>query len=170
MGEKLGLQRDGETAFMDEYLPRVRELPGCGRFRTGISLRAPLKRPSEASGHGSSGDRFVLFVSFPYFGRSNEKVVLSPENESVTLLDFKSLGAHSSDRRVAVSEEEGGSRGETPAEEEGGDIRDAPAEEERDDIRKILVHQARYMIFDNCKPTLLPTADINIFTNRFLKI
>ncbi|PUU82945.1 hypothetical protein B9Z19DRAFT_965998 [Tuber borchii] len=120
MGEKLGLERDGETDFRGTYLQRVPTLPGHGRFRTGISLRAPLKRPTEASGHGSSGDRFVLFVSFPYFGRSNEEFILSPENESVTLLDFKSLGAHSSD-----------------PEGEGGDI------------RKILVHQARYMIFDN---------------------
>ena len=166
MGEKLGFQRDGETTFMGAYLPRVQSLPGHGRFRTGISLRAPLKRPSEASGRGSSRDRFILFVSFPYFGRSTKEVILSPESESVTLLDFKRLGVRVSDRRIAVSEEEEeeeeDDKGKRPAEERRYDRGKRPAEE-RGAIGKMLVHQARYMIFDNCEGFPLPTPNLNTF-------
>ena len=123
MGEKLGLQREGETAFMDAYLRTVRTLPGRGRFRTGVSLREPFKEPLELS---RSEDRFVLFVSFPYFGGSSEGIALGPESESVNLLDFKRLGVELPDRSALVSEE-------------------------NNDLGEILVHQARYMIFDNCK-------------------
>ena len=126
MGEKLGLQREGETAFMDAYSRRVRTLPGRGRFRTGVSLREPFKEPLQLSKSGSSEDRFILFVSFPYFGESSEAVeFFGPESESVKLLDFKCLGLNLP-------------RGRDPTSKEG-----------RDDIGEILVHQARYMIFDN---------------------
>ena len=127
MGEKLGLLREGETAFMSAYLQRVRALPGRGRFRTGVSLRIPFKEPSEGCWPGSPEDRFIIFVSFPYFGGSSE-IMLDSESESVKLLDFKHVGFDVSNRSTAVSEQE-----------------------ERDDIDEILVHQARYMIFDNCK-------------------
>jgi len=112
---------------MDAHLQRVGDLPGRGRFRTGISLRAPFNKPSELSGLGQSEDRFILFASFPYFGESSEGTTLGPESESVKLLDFKRLGVGLPDRKAEASEEEGGGLGE------------------------ILVHQARYMIFDNCK-------------------
>ena len=144
MAEKFGLQREGETTFMDEYLPRIRELPGSSRFRTGVSLlesfveQSYLPNPGSleslksGSSHlpkpGSSEDRFILFVSLPYFGRSTEKIPPDPNNESVGLLDFKRLGVDAPSRRAL-----------------------AKGEEERDDIGKILVHQARYMVFDNCK-------------------
>jgi len=132
MAEKLGLQKGGETAFMDTYLQRVRELPGHERFRTGISLRTSFKEPSDLpkSGSsqlarpGSSEDGFILFVSFPYFGGSSEGITLGPESESVRLLEFRHLGVDVPNRRAGVSEE-------------------------RDDIGEILVHQARYMLFDN---------------------
>ena len=127
MGEKLGLQRKGETAFMDAYSRRVRTLPGRERFRTGISLREPFKEPSQLPKSGSSEDRFILFVSFPYFGEPIEGVEFGPESESVKLSDFKYLGLDLPPHRVSVSKEE------------------------RDDIGEILVHQARYMIFDNCE-------------------
>ena len=127
MAEKLGLQQEGETAFMDAYSQRVRALPGHRRFRTGVSLRAPFKKPSELPKSGSSEDRFILFVSFPYFGRSSEEITLGQERESLKLLDFRLLGVDACERRVKVSEEE------------------------RADIGEILVYQARYMIFDNCK-------------------
>ena len=123
MGEKLGLQRESETAFMDAYLRTVRTLPGRGRFRTGVSLREPFKEPLELS---RSEDRFVLFVSFPYFGGSSEGIALGPESESVNLLDFKRLGVDLPDRSAMVSGESNG-------------------------VGEILVHQERYMIFDNCK-------------------
>ena len=126
MGEKLGLLREGETAFMSAYLQRVRALPGRGRFRTGVSLRIPFKEPSESCWPGSPEDRFILFVSFPYFGGSSE-IRLGPESESVKLLDFKRVEFDVSNPSTAVSEGE------------------------RDDLEEILVHQARYMIFDNCK-------------------
>jgi len=117
---------------MDEYSQRVRALPGCGRFRTGISLRASSKGSSGSPESGSSNDRFLLFVSIPYFGGSRE-ITLGPESESVKLLDFKSPGVDVPDR---------GSR----------------VREERDEIDRILIHQARYMIFDNCMlPCLLLT-------------
>ncbi|PUU82957.1 hypothetical protein B9Z19DRAFT_1061389 [Tuber borchii] len=124
MGEKLGLLREGETTFMDSYSQRVRALPGRGRFRTGISLRASFKKPSGLLGSGSSEDRFILFVSFPYFGGSREEITLGPESESVQLTAFKSLGTDVPRR--------------TPLAGEG-----------RDDIGEMLVHQTRYMIFDN---------------------
>ena len=111
---------------MGAYLQRVRTLPGHGRFRTGLSLRAPFKGPSEQSSPGSSEDRFILFVSFPYLGRASENIQLGPERESTKLPDFKLLG-------VA----------------EGN-------EEERVDIGEVLVHQARYMIFDNCRFCFFP--------------
>jgi len=113
---------------MGAYLQRVRQLPGHGRFRTGISLRAPFKRPSGLSWSSFPEDRFILFVSFPYFGESNHEITLDPGSESVRLIDFGSLGINVPDRSAAVSE--------------GGG----------DDIRRILVHQARYMVFDNSKP------------------
>ena len=128
MGEGLGLLRKDETAFMDAYSQRVRELPGRGRFRTGVSLRAPSnKKPSDLAKLGSSDVRFILFVSYPYFGRSSEEIPLGPESESVGLLDFKRLGVGNPDPRAVASEEE------------------------KDTIGEMLVHQARYMIFDNCK-------------------
>ncbi|PUU79838.1 hypothetical protein B9Z19DRAFT_788872 [Tuber borchii] len=134
MGEKLGLQKEGETTFIGPYLERVRELPGQGRFRTGVSLLVPFKEPAELS---RSESRFILFASFPYFGGSSQGIVLDSESESVKLLDFKRLGLDLPSRR-------------TPAgKEERDDIREISAEEEKDDIGKILVHQARYMIFDN---------------------
>ena len=158
MGEKLGLLREGETGFMDAYSQRVRALPGCGRFRTGISLRAPLREPSEFSRLGSSEDRFILFVSFPYFGESSGEITLGPESESVKLLDFKRLGVGIPNHR-AIAEEQDDIR-EISTGEERDDIREIPVGEGRDDIReisvgddigKILVHQARYMVFDNRK-------------------
>ena len=112
---------------MGAYLQRVRALPGHGRFRTGVSLLAPFKKPSELSRPGSSDARFILFVSFPYFGGSSEEITLGSERESVKLLDFKPRGAGAPDSRVAASEKERVGKGE------------------------ILVHQARYMVFDNCK-------------------
>jgi len=159
MAEKLGLQRGGETTFMGAYLGRVRALPGHERFRTGVSLRVPLKEPSEllksdssdppkpdpsdplksdspdplkpdSSGPPkavSSEDRLFLFVSFPYFGISSEKIALDRRRESLKLLDFRLLGVDVRDRRVEVSGEGEAVMGE------------------------ILVHQARYMIFDNCE-------------------
>jgi len=172
---------------MDAYSKRVRALPGKGQFRTGVSLRAPFKEPSdkkpsgkepsdkepsdkEPSGKEPSGkepsdkkspespkseDRFILFVSFPYFGGSSEGVPLGPESESVKLLDFKRLGLDVPARRAPVSEEEGD---------------DISAEEDRDDIGEILVHQARYMIFDNCKQCALAYCGPKHVTKRFLKI
>ncbi|PUU82949.1 hypothetical protein B9Z19DRAFT_1061381 [Tuber borchii] len=125
VGEKLGLPKDGETTFMDAHLQRARALPGRGRFKTGVSLRAPPGEPSELSRPGSSETRFILFVSFPYFGGPRKEITLGLESESVELLDFKRMEAGAPDRRAAVNEEEGGNMG------------------------KLLVHQARYMIFDN---------------------
>jgi len=125
MGKKLGFLREGETAFMDAYSQRVRALPGRGRFRTGISLRAPFGEPSELSRPRASEDRFILFVSFPYFGGPSKEIALGPENESVGLLDFKSLGVNVNNYRAVVGK--------------------------RRDIGDISVHQARYMIFDNSK-------------------
>jgi len=144
MAEKLCLMREGEATFMDAYSRGVRALPGHQRFRTGISLRASFEEPSELSKSlspespkpgspevsrpVSSEDRFILFVSFPYFGISSEEITLDQHRESLMLLDFKFLGVDARDHRVKMSEEE------------------------RAGIGEILVHQARYMIFDNRKP------------------
>ena len=159
MAEKLGLKKKNEAAFMGGYLKRVRDLPGREGFRTGISLRASFKEPSDLSKSGlrespksgssrvsrpgSSEDRFVLFVSFPYFGRSGEKVTLSPTSESVKLIDFRRLGVDAPDRKPGVSEEE----------EERDYIRDISVEEGGISVEEgeILVHQAQYMLFDNSK-------------------
>ena len=159
MAEKLGLKKKAEAAFMGGYLKRVRQLPGREGFRTGISLRASSKESdlaksgsppespksglSRLSRPGSSEDRFILFVSFPYFGRSSEKITLSPKGESVKLLDFKRLGVDVPDRKPGVSEEERDYIGEVPVEEEEGRISVEEGE--------ILVHQAQYMLFDNSK-------------------
>ncbi|RPB03053.1 hypothetical protein L873DRAFT_1841385 [Choiromyces venosus 120613-1] len=71
-----------------------------------------------------SNNGFTLFVSFPYFGKSSSGITLGTGRESVHLLDFKRLGVHVHDDRP----------GEFVEEAEAGDI---------------LVHQARYMVFDN---------------------
>ena len=143
---------------MDAYSQRVRALPGCERFRTGISLRAPLGEPSELSRLGPSEDRFILFVLFPYFGESSGEVTLGPESESVKLLDFKRLGVSVPSHMVEAEERDdiseiamGGERDdkrEISVGEEQDDIRNISV---GDDIGKILVHQARYMIFGNRK-------------------
>jgi len=146
MGEKLGLLEEGETAFMDAHSRRVRALPGRGRFRTGISSQVPSKKPPGLSKSGSSEDRFTLFVSLPYFGESSGSILLGPESESVRLLDFKHLGADIPSPRAVMAKEKIGDMGE------------------------ILVHQARYMIFDNCKLYFLPTPDLDIFAEEFPKI
>ena len=91
MGEKLGLQREGETGLMDAHSQRVQALPGNGRFRTGISFRIPFKKPGNPPTSSLSEDRFILFVSFPYFGKSSDDFALGQESESVGLLDFKRL-------------------------------------------------------------------------------
>ena len=129
MGGKLDLGRKGEATFMGAHLQRVRALPGHRRFRTGVSLQAALKAPWERRLPHLSKYGFILFVSFPYFGTSSEEITLGQQRESLKLLDFKFLGVDSHDRRVQVSEEEVVVR-----------------------IGEILVHQARYMIFDNRKP------------------
>ncbi|PUU79853.1 hypothetical protein B9Z19DRAFT_1063928 [Tuber borchii] len=125
MGARLGLLREGGTAFMSAHLQRAGALPGRGRFKTGISLLAPFKKPLEFSERSPSRDRIILFVSFPYFGGSSEEIGLDPESESVLLMDFRRLG-------IDVPHDRAGVR-----------------ENERDNIGKISVHQARYMIFDN---------------------
>ena len=125
MAQELHLQN--AATFGDAHSKRVLSLPGRERFRTGISLRVPAKKPLELSKSGLSEDRFILFVSFPYFGKSGSITSLGPESESVQLLDFKRLGAEVPDHSARMSRED------------------------KDDIGEILVHQARYMIFDNCK-------------------
>jgi len=115
------------ATFGDAHSKRVLALPGCGRFRTGISLRVPSKKPQEWAKSGSSEERITLFVSFPYFGKSSGSIQLGPESESVRLLDFKRLG-------VDVP----GSSGVVTV-------------EGKDHSEEILVHQARYMVFDNSK-------------------
>ena len=116
------------VTFCDAHSKRVLTLPGRGRFRTGFSLRIPSNKPSEFAKPGSSEARITLFVSLPYFGKSSGSSILSgPESESVRLLDFKDLGVDVPGRSAA-----------------------APGED-KDHIAGILVHQARYMIFDNCK-------------------
>jgi len=114
------------ATFGDEHSNRVLALPGRERFRTGISLRVPSKKPAELARPGSSEEKITLFVSFPYFGKSSSSIRLGPERESVRLLDFKRLGADVPGRSGMVAREE-------------------------DDITEILIHQARYMVFDNCK-------------------
>ena len=122
------LHLPNSATFGDAHSKRVLTLPGRERFRTGFSLRIPSKTPSELAKLGSSEDRITLFVSLPYFGKSSGSSILSgPESESVRLLDFKDLGVDVPGRSAA-----------------------APGEE-KDHIAGILVHQARYMIFDNCK-------------------
>ncbi|PUU82942.1 hypothetical protein B9Z19DRAFT_965966 [Tuber borchii] len=113
------------TAFGGAHSKRVLALPGGENFRTGISLWVPAKKTPGLAKPGPSKDRITLFVSFPYFGRSSGSFSLSPESESVELLDFKRPG-------VDVPEHSAVANGE-----------------EKDDIGEILVHQARYMIFDN---------------------
>ena len=149
MGEKLGLLRGDGADFMGAYLQRVQRLPGRGRFRTGISLRAPFKglsgfpksRSLELPEPGSLEDRFILFVSFPYFGESSKKITLDPESETVRLLDFGSSVIDVPDRSSVAGWEERADRGE------------------------ILVHQARYMVFDSSKQILsFPTVDLNTIT------
>ena len=115
------------ATFGDAHSKRVLTLPGRGRFRTGFSLRVPSKSPSGLAKSGSSEDKITLFVSFPYFGKSSSSIPLSPESESVELLDFKRLGVDIPSRSTPVSERD------------------------KDDLPEILVHQARYMILDNCK-------------------
>ncbi|PUU82963.1 hypothetical protein B9Z19DRAFT_1040118 [Tuber borchii] len=112
------------ATFWDAHSKRVLTLPGCGKFRTGFSLRVPSENPSVLAKLGSPEDRITLFVSFPYFGKSTSIITLGPERESVKLLDFKRLGVDAPDHSAVVSE---------------GDV--APGE--------MLVFQARYMIFDN---------------------
>jgi len=115
------------TTFGEAHSKKVLALPGCERFRTGISLRVPSKKPAGLAKPDSSEDRFTLFVSFPYFGKSSGSFPLGPEPESVRLLDIKCLGDDVPDGSAVV----------------GG--------EEKDGIGETLVHQARYMIFDNRK-------------------
>ena len=119
---------------MDKCLQGVPKLPGPGNFRTGISLRASFEEPSGLPEAGSSEDRFILFVSFPYFGESSKGEKLDSECESVKLREFKRLG-------VGVR-----GRGAPVARGEGNDTRETSVEK-----GEILVHQARYMVFDNCK-------------------
>ena len=119
---------------MGVYLQRVRELPSHGLFRTGISLRVPFAKPLESSSSSTPEDKFIFLVSFPYFGGSSGKVTLGSERESVKLLDFKSLGVNAPDRKAVVSKQGKDDIGEIVVEEGA-----------------ILVHQERYMIFDNCK-------------------
>ena len=115
------------ATFGNAHSKRVLTLPGRGRFRTGFSLRIPSNKPSEFAQPGSSEARITLFVSFPHFGKSSSSIPLGPESESVELLDFKRSETDVPDPIPVMSE---------------GD---------KDDIEEILVHQARYMIFDNCK-------------------
>ena len=115
------------ATFGDTHSKRFLTLPGRGRFRTGFSLRVPSKNPSELAKSGSSEARITLFVSFPHFGKSSSNIPLDPESESVELLDFKRPETDAPNPSPVMSE---------------GD---------KDDIEEILVHQARYMIFDNCK-------------------
>jgi len=119
------------TTFGEAHSRRVLALPGRGRFRTGFSLRVPPKNQSELAKPGPSGDRITLFVSLPYFGKSSSSIPMGPESESVELLHFKSLEVDVSDRRAVMNTE-------------------------GKDIGGILVHQARYMIFDNCKLYFFP--------------
>jgi len=122
------------TTFGDAHSKRVLSLPGREKFRTGISLRVPSKKPLEPSKSGSLEDRTILFVSFPYFGESRKWVEFGHKRESVTLLEFKRLGVGVRGRRGAFGQEVSDDIGGISVKK--GDI---------------LVHQARYMIFDNSK-------------------
>jgi len=147
MGEKLALQGAGETGFARAYLQGVQALPGCGRFRTGISLWASPHEPLELLKSGSPEDKLILFTSFPYFGESRGEITFGSECESVALLDFNNLGARVHGRRPVASEKGG------------------------DGFEKILVHQARYIIFDNCKLSFyFPSVSQNTSANQFPKI
>jgi len=86
----------------------------------------PPKNQSEWANPGPSEDRITLFVSFPYFGKASRSTPLGQESESVELLDFKRLGVDVPDRRAMMNQE-------------------------NEAIAEILMHQARYMIFDNRK-------------------
>ena len=119
------------ATFGEAHSRRVLVLPGLGRFRTGFSLRVPPKNQSELAKPGLSEDRITLFVSFPYFGQTSSSTPLGPESESLKLLDFKRLRVDVPHYSAVMSREDLAADGE------------------------ILVHQARYMIFDNCKPYLL---------------
>jgi len=116
------------ATFGEAHSKRVLALPGRGNFRTGFSLRVPPGNHSEFSKPGLSADRITLFVSFPYFGQASSSIPLGPGSESLKLLDFKRLGAGVPHHSAVMSREDPAANGE------------------------ILVHQARYMIFDNCKP------------------
>jgi len=156
MAEKLGLKKESGADFMGACLKRVRELPGREGFRTGISLQAYCQKPSDLSRpgspeppkSGSSEDRFILFASFPYFGRSGQNVTLSPKSESVKLIDFKRLGVDVPDRKPGVSEERRDYIGEISVEEGGVSVEEEGVAAEEGEI---LVHQVQYMLFDNCK-------------------
>jgi len=139
------LRLPNPATFGDAHSNRVLALPGRERFRTGISLRVPSKKPSELVRPGSPEERIALFVSFPYFGKSSSSIQLGPESESVKLLDFRRLEVDVPDRSGVMAREE-------------------------DDITEILVHQARYMVFDNCKLYPLPTVDPNTVTKKLPKI
>ena len=119
------------ATFGEAHSRRVLALPGRGRFRTGFSLRVPPKNQSGLAKPGPSEDRITLFVSFPYFGQASSSIPLVPESESLKLLDFKRLGPGVPHHSAVMIREDPAANGE------------------------ILVHQARYMIFDNCKPCLL---------------
>ncbi|PWW79092.1 hypothetical protein C7212DRAFT_355230 [Tuber magnatum] len=80
-----------------------------------------LLAPSKSSKSTQSEDKFSLFVSYPYFGESDGKIDLDARSESVRLSDFRRLGAH-----------------------DGAGPRWGRTEK-----AEVLVHQARYMIFDN---------------------
>ncbi|CUS12896.1 unnamed protein product, partial [Tuber aestivum] len=125
MADKLHLPGEDEATFGDEHSARVLALPGRGVFRTGILLRVLVKEPAESPKSGPSEDRFTLFASFPYFGKFSAGIQWDAESESVGLLDFRRLGADVHD---------------------GGAVEN---EVERGGISDILVHQVRYMIFDN---------------------
>jgi len=114
------------ATFREAHSKRVLAFPGRGRFRTGLSLRVPPENPSELGKPGPLKDRIALFLSFPYFGISNSSTPLGPESESIELSDFKNLGVDVPDHRAVASPK-------------------------NKDIRGTLVHQARYMIFDNRK-------------------
>jgi len=130
-----GLHLPNPATFGEAHSKRVLTLPGRGSFRTGFTLRVPPKNPSQLAKPDSSEDRITLFVSFPYFGKSSSSIPLGPESESVEILDFKSLGVDVPDRSDVESPED-------------------------KDTGRILVHQARYMIFDNCELYFPPYVDL----------